>query len=161
MTRRLFAAGLSAASMLLTTLAAPARALALPPSTAPLPTRVVVRDSGTGQRLRLAAAAAPPRPAAPAPRDPPRPVVSRSLALRQGSGQIVRLTAPAASTCKFTVGICINAVVTKHPVTGSPVPPAAVEHATERPPDAKAVSAGRTMGLGKLRLSPDVAGTSN
>ncbi|MGH7044468.1 MAG: pilus assembly protein N-terminal domain-containing protein, partial [Acetobacteraceae bacterium] len=86
-----------------------ARQSAAPQSAAPLATRAVARDSGTGQRLlltatapvRLTQAAQPVRLAQatpPAPGDQPPPAaISRNLALRLGSGQILRLTAPAAN----------------------------------------------------------------
>lgn len=111
MTRLRAAAGLLLAALASPALASPGFAspglaspgLAIPPAAlvppmgAGLPTGTVVRDSGTGQRLLMTAAAAPRQATEPMPRDPPGAAVSRSLALRQGSGQILRLAGPAAN----------------------------------------------------------------
>ena len=97
---------LSSAALLLTAFAAPALAVSppvapgsvVPPALAPLPTRVAARNSGSGQQLWLDASPAG-RPVQ-APRDPApaaRAAVSRTLALQRGSGQIIRLSAPAAN----------------------------------------------------------------
>jgi pilus assembly protein CpaC len=67
-----------------------------PRAVAPLPTRVVARNSGTGQQLWLSAA---PRPEPLQPRrDPPAPATpSTALTLQRGSGRIIRLPGPAAN----------------------------------------------------------------
>ena len=100
---------LSGAALLLAAFAVPALATtppAVPHSVAPRPIRVVARDSGTGQQLWLnpvpgTGPAPAPRNRLPAlqahPRPPALPAVQHSLALRRGSGQILRLAAPAAN----------------------------------------------------------------
>lgn len=93
---------LPAAALLLATLTAPA--LALPPAAAPLPTQlptgVVARDSGSGQKLWLSAAPvalAAPEPTRPR-SEPPAPATGTgALVLRRGAGRIIRLTGPAAN----------------------------------------------------------------
>ena len=101
MTRLRAAAGLLLAALASPALASPGLAIPpaalVPPMGAGLPTGTLVRDSGTGQRLLMTAAAAPRQATEPMPRDPPGAAVSRSLALRQGSGQVLRLAGPAAN----------------------------------------------------------------
>ncbi len=94
--------------LLLAALAAPA--LATPPTSlhapvTPLPTQVVAHDSGTGQQLwlnpppaaRPAAHERAPRPLAAGAHTPTLRPGSRTLALRRGTGRIIRLGTPAAN----------------------------------------------------------------
>jgi pilus assembly protein CpaC len=107
---------LPAATMLLAALTTPA--LAVPPAVAPVPTGVVARESGNGQKLLLTVAPTPqplhaaaphpqplqvaaapqPLPAAVPPREPrTRLAAGDALLLRRGTGRILHLNGPAAN----------------------------------------------------------------